>query len=247
MNKRKWAWTATIVTLVIAIAGIAWTFFGVHEISMSQASIQAKIDEKMPTTQKGVTISGVKLDLADDKINLSLDAAATKFKTEYRMHTSTRGTLRFDHSRGAFYFQPETLKITDLQANGANVADKVGSFIDKWVDSKKINEHKAELAAKAEEVAQSLVQKSAETVLERVPVYTLKNDFKGYVVRAVLESVEVKDGNVIAHLSLWQLTKTVAAFGLALIAAIGFMIALATNPEWGVPLLIIGSIADIAS
>lgn len=44
------------------------------------------------------------------------------------------------------------------------------------------------------------MQKSAETVLERVPVYTLKNDFKGYVVHAVLESVEVKDGNVIAHL-----------------------------------------------
>jgi len=247
MNKRKCAWTATIVTLIVAAAGIAWTLFGVHEVSMSQSSIQAKIDEKMPVTQKGVTISGVKLDLTDNKINLSLDASATKFKTEYRMHTTTRGTLRYDHGRGAFYFQPETLKITDLQANGSNVADKVGGFIDKWVDSKKIQDNKAELAAKAEEVAQTLVQKSAETVLKHVAVYKLKGDFKGIVVRAVLTDVEVKDGNVIAHLSLWQLTKTVFAFIFALIIGIAFLIALAANPSWGTPLLVLGTIADLGS
>lgn len=242
MNKRKWAWGATIVAAVIAVAGICWTVFGVHEISMSQTDIQAKIDEKMPATQKGVTISDVKLDLSGDKIGLTLNAATTKFNTEYRMTTATRGTLRYDHGRGAFYFAPEELTIKDLQANGSSVSDKVSGFIDKWVDSKKIQDNKAELAAKAEEVAQGLVQKSAATVLERVPVYTLKNDFKGYVVRAVLSDVEVKDGNVIAHLSLWQLTKTVALFIVSLVAAIGFMIALAANPGWGVPLLVIGSL-----
>jgi len=242
MNKRKWAWGATVVALVVAVIGIGWSFFGVDQISMTQAQIQEKIDEKMPATQKGVTVSNVKLDLADDKIGLTLNAATTKFNTEYRMSTATRGTLRYDHSRGAFYFHPETLKITDIQANGSNVADKVGGFIDKWVDSPKIVDKKAELMAKAEELTQSLVQKSAETVLERVPVYTLKKDWKGIVIRAVLTDVEVKDGNVVAHLSLWQLTKTVALFLVMFVAAIGMTVALMMNPEWGIPLLIIGGL-----
>jgi hypothetical protein len=247
MSKRKLAWVAAIAVTLVAVVGIGWSVFGVDQISMSQADIQARIDEKMPVTKKGVTISGVKLDLTDDKINLALDASTTKFKTEYSMHTTTRGTLRYDHGRAAFYFQPEELKITELKANGSNVADKVGGFIDKWVDSKKIQDNKAELAAKAEEVAQSLVQKSAETVLEHVAVYKIKDDFKGYIVRAVLTDVEVKDGNVIAHLSLWQLTKTVAVFFVTLLLAIGMMIALIANPEWGIPLLIIGSIGDLGN
>jgi hypothetical protein len=243
MNKRKWAWGATIVAAVIAVAGVSWTLFGVHEITMSQAEIQVKIDEKMPATQKGVTISGAKIDLSGDKLGLNFDAATTKFNTEYRMSTATRGTLRYDHGKGAFYFVPEELKISGIKANGASVSEKVGGFIDKWVDSKKIQDNKAELAAKAEEVAQGLVQKSAATVLERVPVYKLKDDFKGYVVRAVLTNVEVKDGNVIAHLSLWQLTKTVIAFAFSLVVAVGFMIALLANPGWGVTALVVGGIA----
>ncbi len=247
MTKRKLAWLAAIAVTLVAVVGIGWSVFGVDQISMSQADIQARIDEKMPVTKKGVTVSGVKLDLTDDKINLALDASTTKFKTEYSMHTTTRGTLRYDHGRAAFYFQPEELKITELKANGSNVADKVGGFIDKWVDSKKIQDNKAELAAKAEEVAQSLVQKSAEAVLEHVAVYKINNDFKGYIVRAVLTDVEVKNGNVIAHLSLWQLTKTVAVFFITLLIAIGMMIALIANPEWGIPLLIIGSIGDLGS
>ena len=246
MTKRKWAWTATIAAAIIAVAGVCWSVFGVHEISMSQADIQTKIDEKMPASQKGVTISNAKIDLSGDKLGLTFNAATTKFNTEYRMNTATRGTLRYDHSRGAFYFVPEELKVSDIQANGASVAEKVGGFIDKWVDSKKIQDNKAELAAKAEDIAQGLVQKTAASVLERVPVYKLKDDFKGYVVRAVLSDVEVKDGHVIAHLSLWQLTKTVLVFAFALVIAIGFMVALIANPEWGIPLLLIGSIGDLS-
>jgi len=246
MTKRKWAWTATIAAVLLATAGVCWSVIGVHEISMSQTEIQAKIDEKMPASQKGVTITDAKIDLSGDKLGLTFSAATTKLNTEYRMNTATRGTLRYDHSRGAFYFVPEELKISGIQANGASVAQKVGGFIDKWVDSKKIQDNKAELAARAEDIAQSLVQKSAAAVLDHVPVYKLKDDFKGYVVRAVLSDVEIKDGHVIAHLSLWQLTKTVLVFAIAFVAAIGFMIALVANPEWGIPLMLLGSIGDIS-
>lgn len=58
-----------------------------------------------------------------------------------------------------------------------------------------------------------------------------------------LQSVEVKDGNLIAHLSLWQFTTSVLLFGLALLAAIGMAGALLLCPEWGIALIALGSIS----
>ncbi len=243
MKKRTLAWLAIVFTLLVAVAGFGWTFFGVHEVSMAQADLQSRIDQKMPVTQKGVTISGVKLDLSNDKINLDLDAATTKFKTEYKMHCHTIGTMRYDSQRGAFYFHPEAVKFNDVRANGTNVAEKVGGLIDKWVDNKKVRENKDEIMQFAEDTTQKLVQSSAETVLERVPVYTIKDDnVKGWVIKSSLKSVEVKDGKVIAHISLWSLTTAVIGYIVLFLIAILFLVLLLMNPEFGVAILSIATL-----
>lgn len=240
-RRRIGFWIAGIVA-ILAIGGALWSMFGVHEISMTQADIQKKIDEKMPYESKnGVKVDNVKLDLSDNKLGLSVDAKATKFKTEYQLSAKTKGELRYDRNRGAFYFHPEQLHLSDVRANGTNVSEKVGKFIDKWVDSKKILDNKAELMAAAEDLVQSLVQSSAEAALTRVPVYKLQDNFKGYVVRAALERIEVRDGMVIAHVSLWQLTWTVLGWLLLLLLAIGFVILLFVCPEAVLAILCLGS------
>ncbi|MCA9805468.1 MAG: hypothetical protein KC777_26035 [Cyanobacteria bacterium HKST-UBA02] len=245
MTKRKLAWGAIIVALLISAIGFSWTFFGIHEVTMTQAELQAKIDARMPhTTKSGVTVDNVRLDLSNDKIGISMDARATKLGTSYSMSGATTGTLTYNGHEGSFYFVPDTLQITNLQADGGSVGDKVGSFIDKWVDSKKINDNKSEIMAKAEEMAQSLAQKSAETVLSRVPVYTLPDDFKGNVVRVFLKDVEVKNGTVIAHLSLWQFTKMVIFYSFVLVISVVLAIGLMLNPEWGLALLFLGSLGS---
>lgn len=245
MTKRTFAWVSVIFFAVIALGGAYWTFFGTHQIALTQAELQSKIDAKMPfTTKGGVTISNVELDLSDDKLGLVVKASATKFKTEYAIGARTKGDLRYDGLRGAFYFHPDTLKVTQIEANGKSVSDKLGGLIDKWVDSKKILDNKKELMAWAEEFAQSQLQNSAEYALTRVPVYTLPDDLKGTVVKAFLTDLEVKNGTVIAHLSLWQFTKWVVVNIVMFVAAIGFMIALLANPEWGTTLLILSSLGD---
>jgi len=76
------------------------------------------------------------------------------------------------------------------------------------------------------------VQKSAEIALDRVPVYTLPDNFKGHVARMALSSVEVKDGTVIAHLSFIQFTGmvlTYLALGAATILIAVFLVVAAAN------------------
>lgn len=247
MTKRKLIWGVVVVLCLIALPGFYWTFFGKHEVSLHKDTLQSKIDAKLPfTTKNDVTVSSVKLDLSDDKIGLSIEATATKLKTTYAIKAETKGTLRYDHTRGEFYFYPETLKLVDVKANGASISEKVDKFIDKWVDAPKIVKNKAEIMAAAEEVVQGLVQTAAQKALERTPVYTLPNDFKGNVVHMLLKSVEVKNDHVIAHLSLWQFTKMVCLYIVMFLSAIAIAIFLITHPEAGLALIMLGSLSGDA-
>lgn len=245
MNKRKFAWAAIFVALIIGIAGVCWNIFGFSEVKMSQAELQQRIDAKMPhTTKNGVTVSDVHLDLTGDVIALSLGAKATKLKTEFDIKAQTRGILTYNNLDGTFHFRPEELKLTDVKTNGESVANRLDRFVDKWVDSKKILDHKDELVHAAAGLVNTTIQAAAEKTLEHVAVYKLPDNLKGNVARMFLQSVEVKDGNVIAHLSFWQFTKMVMFYGFVLIAAIGMTIALMMNPGWGVTFLVASSFGD---
>lgn len=49
----------------------------------------------------------------------------------------------------------------------------------------------------------------------------------------LLKDVEVKGGNVIAHLSIWQFTGWVLLYGVIFLVALGVAVALVLNPEFG--------------
>jgi hypothetical protein len=239
------AWTLATILLLVGAVGVYWNFFAEQSITISQSDLQSRIDAKMPFTAKhGVTVSKATVILGND-ITLDFVASTQKFGKEYSLNGVGKGVLTYDNSRGAFFFKPEKLELKDFKANGAgvNIGDKVGGLLDKWVDSPKITANKQEIVEAAEVAGQKLVQRSAEAVLAVTPVYKIPDTLKGQTIRMFLHSVEVKDGNLIAHLSLWQFTVSVMLFGLALLAAIGMVCALLVCPEWGVALLVIGSIS----
>lgn len=245
MTKRKIAWGVIVVAFLFGIAGVAWNVFGLHDVKMTQQEIQQRIDLKMPhTTKHGVTVSSVQLDLTGDKIGLIIEASATKLKTNFVIKAETHGTLTYSNLDGTFHFKPDVLKVLDVRTNGESVATRFNRFVDKWVDSPKILENKDELAAMVSDLVNDAVHKSAVIALERVPVYKMPDTFKGQIARMFLKDVEVKQQTIIAHLSFWQFTKILILYGFVIVLAIGFTIALLACPEWGIPLLIIGSIGS---
>lgn len=245
MTKRMLAWTLATILLLVGAVGVYWNFFAEQSITISQSELQNRIDAKMPFAAKhGVTVSKATVVLGND-ITLDFVASTQKFGKEYSLNGAGKGVLTYDNSRGAFFFKPEKLELKDFKADGAGVSigDKVGGLLDKWVDSPKITANKQEIVEAAEVAGQRLVQRSAEAVLAITPVYKIPDTLKGQTIRMFLHSVEVKDGNLVAHLSLWQFTVSVMLFGLALLAAIGMVCALLVCPEWGVALLVLGSIS----
>lgn len=242
-SKRPIAWGVIVVALIAGIAGICWNLFGLHEVKLTQQELQQRIDVKMPhTTKNGVTVSAVHLDLTGDRIGLIFTATAKKMGTEFTITAQTRGTLVYNNLEGTFRFKPEELQLVDVKTNGESVATRFNRFVDKWVDSPKILDRKDELAASASELVNSLIQKGAEMTLERVPVYKMPDTFKGNIARMFLESVEVQNQTVIAHLSFWQFTKIMLLYGFVIVLAIGFAVVLIANPEMLMAVAIIGSI-----
>jgi len=241
--KRTVAWGVIAVALIAGIAGICWNLFGLHDVKLTQQELQQKIDVKMPhTTKHGVTVSSVQLDLSGDQLGLVITASAKKLKTDFVITAQTRGTLVYNNLDGTFHFKPAELKLVDVKTNGESVSTRLNRFVDKWVDSPKILDARDDLVASAAELVNSAVQKSAEIALERTPVYKMPDTFKGTVARMFLESVEVENETVIAHLSFWQFTKIMLLYGLVIVAAIGFAVALIANPEMLVAVAVIGSL-----
>lgn len=223
---------AAVVTVVCAL----WQAYGVSDVVLPQADLQQRVDAKLPfVTKNGVTVSQAQVDLSGDKIGLTLTASATKLHVDYTLAASTRGVLRYDNARGAFFFHPEALNVIDVKVGAQSVEEKASTLFDKYVKSPRLQAGKEHLLAVAGELVQSSVQRGAEIALERVPVYTLPDNLKGHVARLALQSVEVKNGAVIAHLSFLHLTGMVLfyafMFVLVVAASIGFVLAAASGVE----------------
>jgi hypothetical protein len=216
MTKRKLVWTALGLFAGLALVG---TYFGVAAgdgkivLTFGQAGLQQRIDTKLEQrseTEHKVQVSSVKLDLSDDRMALDIDADAvyhvpvTKKEVPLKVKAYTKGTLRYD-GHGSFYFKADKVTLKDFTISEDHVGDKVGRVIDKWITSPKILDRKDLITLKVQEITDKGIQRAAEIYLEKRPVYTLPNTgWKFQLARVALQDVQVKDGNVIVTLSIWQ-------------------------------------------
>lgn len=241
-RRKVLVWGLIGLAAFLALAGVWWTLFEEHKLVFTQQELQQRIDEKLPlTTKNGVTIKSAQLNLEGDKIGLTVEASATKLKSEYAISAATEGELRYDPHRGSFYFKPDALTVLDAKVNETSVADKVDKAIDRWVTSPRLQKHTETLKAEAQALVQELVQKAAVMAFERVPVYTFPDSFKGNAARMMLTDVSVQDGSIVAVLSFWQLTLWVLLYGLVLLAAIGLAVGIVMCPEAAFVLFLFGA------
>jgi hypothetical protein len=212
MSLRKLAWAGIFVLLIVSVAGVAFGLFGKYTVVLPQHELQSKIDAKLPhTTKNGVTIASATLDLSGDTIGGAVHATTTKARQDLAVKGQTKGTLTYKPEEGAFYFRPDSIRLDEVSVNGHVAGPRTLALTQKGLDK--------------------LALEATQSALERFPVYRLPDTFKGDVTKLVLDSVEVKDGNVVAHLSFWRLTTTVFLYGILFVVAIILAFGLMMNPE----------------
>lgn len=242
--RRILVWGVIALVAIFAGVGAYLSATGKLDVTMNQEELQAKIDAKLPHTSEHrvtVTVSKATLDLSHDQIGLAFNAQASKFGKSVSVEARTRGDLRYEPMSGSFYFKPSALEFGQINLGEMNVREGVSHFIEKWVDSPKLNARRDELGEKAETVVKSGVEKAVTVALERVPVYKLPDNFKGNMARMLLSSVEVNDGKVIAHLSFWHFTEMLVLYAVLFVLAIGLAAAMIMCPDCWLALALLGS------
>lgn len=233
MTKRRLVWIFVAIFAIASIVGIIIAANAVHDITLTQTEVQKKIDDKLPATKDGITVKRVQVEFKENLLLLIIDGEGEKLGQKFSISVNARGTPYYDSSEGAFYFRPDDLQIMNLKLNGEDVSNKVEKFIDKYVDSEKINQNKNEISGTIEKWVRGVMGNIVTWTLMRIPIYTLPDTIKGNTVQMMLKSVEIHDGSVTLRLSFWQFTKMVAIYCFVLLLVITITICLAMYPEWG--------------
>ena len=244
MTKRKAVWMAVFLVGVIAVLGIIYGIYNVQDIKLSQSQIQEKIDAKLPLVRGDVIVTKVSVNFVYNSLHLMMDAEGKKWGQKFSISSSAVGKPRFNSQNGTFYCEPEDFGILSLNIKGDSLSKKTEKFIDKWVDSSKIQSNKEAIGKKVEEWVFSSIEDTAVWALKRIPVYSLPDTFKANVFRLLLKDVEIKDGNLILHLSFLKFTLTAVFYILLVVICIIAAFGLMMNPEWGVMLILLTGWGD---
>lgn len=206
LAKQTWYRLLAIIVIISSAAAI-YAASMLQDVSISQKRAQEIIQSELPhrvsrhALENLLTISlnECQIEFHDNKIVIDFKVGMRIIGKQISFSARSQGALRYAGNK--FFFNNQQLEISQILLE----------------NFQKMDENKAALISSA-------VNAAATAYLRMMPVYRLKDDFKGMIIRSALKSVEVKEGEVIAHLSLWALTKTVLLFVLACILSTGLAI-----------------------
>lgn len=149
-------------------------------VKFSEADLQDKVTKVMPLVKKTafmtVELTNPILTLAKDKneIELQLNVNLLIGGVEHRGYTRLTGSLSYKAENAAFY-------VTNMQVNEVTIEGMPAFF-----------------TPQVKQIAEQVVN----PVLDRMPIYKLKDDLTQTMVKAVLESIEVRNKTLIATLKV---------------------------------------------
>ena len=231
MTKRRLAWILLSLLGLVGILGALWSAFGTSRIALGQADLQARIDKILPKTAKDVTVERVTIVLADDKMALRVEAEGRKLGQPFGIVASVRGRPRYDPDRSALLFEPELVTVESLTVRGGSVAEKVEGAAGRVKG--RLGEILKDGASKIDAAAAVIAEQGIKHYLATYPIYRLKDDAKGLVLRALLRAVAIEKDTLVVTVSLWGLTLSAAPWGLLLLAVAVFAVQLMRHPGWG--------------
>lgn len=247
MTKRKLVWITVALLIVVSSFGLVVGINSVQDITLTEQDVQSRINDKLPLEKNGMVLRDMQVNFENNLLNVTASFEGKKWGQEFSATMNMDGTPYYSNLDGTFHFRPNKITVREIKVKGEAVSTKVEKFIDKYVDSPKINQNASEIATKIEEWVNGSIENTTTYALQRIPIYTLPDTLKGNTVRMLLESVEIGNDNLTLHLSFWQFTKMALMYIIIFLVALVMAVALLMNPEWGMVFLFVSSIGDIGS
>src|SRR5262245_1451779 len=221
MSRRTLAWIVIALAGAVALAGLAWSIFGESRLVFTQAELQAQLDRALPRTVREVTIERGTVTLADNRLALRLELKAAAARQPVTAVVSARGLPRYQAESGELYFDADDVKVEQI-----TIAGRLVTGDDDGAGGRVVT------AARA--TVQRLAESAIKAWLAARPVYRLKDDVKGVVLKATLVDVTVAQGTLAVTFSLWHLTVTAAIFAALIVVLLLAVWWLIRHPLWGI-------------
>ncbi len=228
---RRYGWLIAALLLIFGAAGV-WTVAATHDISLSESERQSRIDSQLPkeialkgpaqALVQSATVKSATVDLKGGKVALAIKLEGLlRSGKGFELEATTIGVPKYVD--GALYFEPEKVDVSRLAYEGQSASDLVGRLAGKLGDGKFRDAIEAK-AQKLDDWAAKAADAAIRKFLEERPVYRLKDDIKGAVMKGALDNISVADERLNVTFSLWRLTT--AAVGGLVSLLLGIIVAL---------------------
>jgi hypothetical protein len=135
-----------------------------------------------------------------------------------------------EYADGAFYFKTQDVEVQKFAYEGSTPTELFSTFARRYVSDEKLRQLVEDRAPRLEKWMTATAQDAAIRALEHIPMYRPKDDVKGLLIRASLDSVKIDQDRIVLTFTLWKLTITVLLGTILFAAAIGAMLALLSGP-----------------
>jgi hypothetical protein len=217
MSRRRIAWMVVVVVGLLSTAGLLWSIFGIDRLTFTAAELQSRLNQQLPRTVREVTIERVDVALAENRLALRIAMQARVLQQPVSATVAARGVPRYAADEAAMYFDADEIKIEQLAISGRTVVGQEGGRLANTVRS----------------ALQGVAESGIKAYLAARPVYRIKDDFKGVVLKATLVNLAIEQNTLAVTFSLWNLTLTAAMFALILIILLLVIYWLVRHPRWG--------------
>lgn len=259
MTKRKKLWIGAITAFIVLVFIGCEIALRTHSVRLSNDLIQNKINANLPReVAHNVVVDAVQVKFVNDKVLVTIGMHGLKLGKNFSMTAQAFGIPEYREAEGKFYFMTSEVDIKSFTFGNTNstretTSTKITKLAERYITNKGVQDAikdsvpQIDLAvAKAEKWMEEYAEKAAISIINRVPVYSLKDNLKETIVRASLNSVRVEGNDIVVTFSLIKLTMSVVVVFVLALAMIGFMITLARNPKLGIAIEIVDAVAGIA-
>jgi cell division protein FtsB len=235
--RRRLYWAAAAALSLLGAIGILGVY-ATHTVALDEREIQTVLDKETDkdfpvngaasAVVKSVRAKSATVRIRDGRATFAVDVEGLlRNGRTFALTATARGAPRYVD--GAFYFQPEQVEVRNLSYENINASDALAQLGARLGKSKigQLIESNAQLA---QQWATGIAETAARQTFERRPVYRIKDDAKGLLLRSALESVTIDDDRIVVVFSLWRLTVSVVMGAVGWIVAAVLVIFLVRNP-----------------
>lgn len=232
MKKRTGMMALSVFGAVLGLATAFLMAFGPDEVRLTRERIQTLIDQQLPFQRDDIIVSNASVDFQGNELMVNVDVVGEHLGQPFSLSAMTIGKPIY--RGGSFYFVPSGVEFENVvigESDGQSLTDRIRGAAERYLQNNEgVRNLVTDLAPGVEAWLRDRTMRAAETVLSRVPVYTLPNDTKGLAAKAVLGEVFVENGELVITFTLWRLTWWVLMAGLMFLGGLALMGVMLRNP-----------------